>query len=181
MHFLYGSKPAHGYRKTEKKWFGGIHGGHVGIECQPNVVFSFVPSGKYHIFSHHKLSKLHGRFTTHSPHDFLQCLGGKAASMKAAYIHIPVTPEQKQQFLEIQKAYLSKTPYDYAFLGMRCAAASYDLLAQLSLVKKHGLTGTYLRNFVPKPTRKRLLKLAAEKGWKVITHEGTTTRKWEKP
>jgi hypothetical protein len=41
LFFIYGSSPAKGFEKTERKWFGGIHGGHVAMEIAPNSLLSF--------------------------------------------------------------------------------------------------------------------------------------------
>ncbi len=50
VHFLYGSRPLKEYQDTEKKWFGGILGGHVGIEGDSNRIINFLPSGSFHVF-----------------------------------------------------------------------------------------------------------------------------------
>jgi hypothetical protein len=42
VHFLYGSKPKKRYQDSEPKWFGGILGGHVGIEGDTNEVVIFM-------------------------------------------------------------------------------------------------------------------------------------------
>ncbi|WP_338814872.1 hypothetical protein V9L05_06675 [Bernardetia sp. Wsw4-3y2] len=44
VHFLYGSKPLKSDKNTEQKWFGGILGGHVGIEVEEDKVLNFLPS-----------------------------------------------------------------------------------------------------------------------------------------
>lgn len=48
VHFLYGSKPLKKYKATEQKWFGGILGGHVGIEGDDDKIVNFLPKGKFH-------------------------------------------------------------------------------------------------------------------------------------
>ena len=53
VHFLYGSKPKKEYKKTESKWFGGIHGGHVEIEIN-DTVYGFGPYKKFHYIAHKK-------------------------------------------------------------------------------------------------------------------------------
>src|SRR5688572_14854106 len=49
VHFLYGSKPARGYKHIESHWFGGIHGGHVSIQAGKTIT-GFEPEGRCHIF-----------------------------------------------------------------------------------------------------------------------------------
>ncbi|MDJ1468511.1 hypothetical protein QNI19_10730 [Cytophagaceae bacterium DM2B3-1] len=53
VHFLYGSKPKKEFKFLEKKWFGGMHGGHVSIETD-SVVTGFGPKGKFHVFGNRK-------------------------------------------------------------------------------------------------------------------------------
>lgn len=53
IHFLHGSKSAKCCRKTEGKWFGGIHGGHVYMQLG-NELMSFYPLNNWHIFSKKK-------------------------------------------------------------------------------------------------------------------------------
>jgi hypothetical protein len=43
IHFLYGSKPAKEYKDVEQKWFGGMYGGHAGIEIDSNQILNFLP------------------------------------------------------------------------------------------------------------------------------------------
>ncbi len=48
VHFLYGSRPLKKNTRTlKKKWFGGILGGHVGIEGDSNRIINFLPSGPF--------------------------------------------------------------------------------------------------------------------------------------
>lgn len=178
VHFLYGSKPRRQYRDVEPKWFGGILGGHVGIEADSNKIVNFGPSGKFHLFQHPR--NKHSSFHIHSIPDFYAIMGGIPDSMKKTIVCIPITPQQKQKFDSIATAYLQTTPYDYALFGMRCSAAAYDILGQLGILPVHSRSVTYKKIFYPKLLRKPLLKIAAERGWKVLRYEGTSRRKWEK-
>jgi hypothetical protein len=178
VHFLYGSKPLKKYKSTEKKWFGGMLGGHVGIECDSNKIVSFTPKGKFHWFT--KKENRHSTFAVHSDYQFYALFGGSPDSKKKAIVYIPITSQQKQLFDSITTAYLKQTPYDYAFFGMRCGAAAYDILGQLSILPNYGYPKTYKKIFYPKKLRKRLLKKAVEKGWTVTRQVGTIKRKWER-
>src|SRR6476659_2148020 len=51
VNFLYGSKPKWDYRDTEKSWFGGVLGGHVGIEGDSGKILNFINKGNFHVFS----------------------------------------------------------------------------------------------------------------------------------
>jgi hypothetical protein len=178
VHFLYGSKPARKYKRIEKKYFGGIKGGHVGIESEENKILNFIPKGKFHWIA--RREDKHSEYTIDSKEDFYHYFGDRTDSSKYAIIHIPITSAQKRMFDSIAAQYLRQTPYDYAFWGMRCGAASYEILGQLGVLKKYGHHKTYRKIFYPKKLRKRLLKKARKHNWFIERQEGTHRRKWEK-
>lgn len=178
VHFLYGSKPKRAFKKTESKWFGGKSGGHVGIEGDNGKILNFLLKGKFHWFANSR--NKHSTYDIHSYQSFYSVLGGDGVSSKKTIITIPVTNEQKELFNNISNNYLSNTPYDYAFVGMRCGAAAHDILGQLGIVKAYSYRKTYLKIFYPKKLRKKLLKTAKEKNWPVYQEEGTNNRKWER-
>ena len=178
VHFLYGSKPQKQYRDSESKWFGGKLGGHAGIEVDSNRILNFLPEGKFHWFGS-KTNK-HSKYALHSEDEFYAILGGTGAEVKKAVVTIPVTVQQKQLLDSLSTAYLHQTPYDYALVGMRCGAATYEIIARLQLLKSHSLTTTTLKIPYPKKLRKRLFKQADKQGWKVERQEGSVKRIWEK-
>ena len=108
VHFLYGSKPAKHYKKTESKYFGGLHGGHVTIELE-NIDYGFSPSGKVHIFAHKK--NYHGAF------GFYDTQGKEPYTNEEKYaiVKIPISKNDAIKVKEIFEKYLELTPYDYAF------------------------------------------------------------------
>ena len=169
LNFLYGSVPAKGYKETEDKLFGGLKGGHVNIEANGKVL-DFL-SGNCPILPENK--KPTGGF----------CLNPSVywdtASTKWVTIKIPVTQEQLKQLDLLFNEYAQQTPYDYAVFGMRCAAATYDVLSEAGVVKKLSDKYNIVRNFYPKLLRKRMLKLAEENNYPVIYHTGRSSRKWE--
>lgn len=177
VHFLYGSKPLKKYRSTEKRWFGGVLGGHVGIEGDTNKILNFSHTGRFHIFNEN--NNRHSRYRIHTYNDFYKIFGGNTDSTKKAVVYVPVTRQQKVQFDSISNAYLKQTPYDYAFFGMRCGAASYEILSKLNILPSYSASKTYTKIFYPKKLRSRLLKKAAEKGWAIEMYNGTPKRKWE--
>ena len=178
VHFLYGSKPKKEFKPTEGKWFGGLHGGHVGVEIEPNKIIDFVPSGNFHYVEKH--DNRHSSFVEHDTTSFWEIFGGDSDSMKKMTIIIPITDSQKKKLDSLTNAYWNQTPYDYAFIGMRCAAATYDILANIGITKKHKRKKTYRKNFYPKRTRKKLVKLAKKNNWKIIQKQGSPKRKWER-
>ena len=178
VHFLYGSKPKKEFKETEDKWFGGIHGGHVGIETDSNHIIDFIPFGEFHIFS--KDSTRHSRFARHSCSDFWHCMGSDSNKVERMTIVIPVNAKQKLLLDSLANAYTAHTPYDYAFFGMRCAAAAYDVLAKIGVMKQHSEKGTWQRNFYPKRFRHHLVKRARKEGWTIVKHKGCDSRIWER-
>lgn len=160
VHFLYGSRPLKKYKDTEQKWFGGVLGGHVGIEGDSNKIVNFIPNGKFHWFA--KKNDRHSTYAVHSIYDFYAILGGNPDSVKKAVVYIPVSRKQKLTFDSITSSYLKQTPYDYALFGMRCGAATYEILGQLDILPKFSYSKTYKKIFYPKKLRKRLFKKATE-------------------
>ncbi|MBC7425967.1 MAG: hypothetical protein H7321_05475 [Bacteroidia bacterium] len=177
VHFLYGSKPLKKYKKSESKWFGGKLGGHVGVENGNGQIIDFIPSGKFHIFPK---KDRHSTFTTHSIETFYSIFGSDADSVKRAIVYIPVTAYQKKHFDSIAQLYLNQSPYDYALFGMRCGAAGYDLLSKINILPEYTVSKTSRKIFYPRRLRKKVFKLADEKGWKTENRKGGIMRKWEK-
>jgi hypothetical protein len=170
--FLYGSKPSHGYRHTESHYFGGLHGGHVSIGIDSfNIGFHHVKG--LHLFSLKK--HLSGIYQCKRLSDFTN----DTSTNKYATFEVPLTDEQYNKLNLIFSNYMAKTPYDYAFFGMRCAAAAYDVLSQIGLFKEKSRIRTISSNFYPKRLRKKMFKLAQEKQLKINTHPGRNTRVWE--
>jgi hypothetical protein len=173
VHFLYGSKPKKEHKDTEKPWFGGLHGGHASIETGREVI-GFGPAGGFHIFARRKNFK--SGFITED----LQRWERDSAGAQYVSVIIPLTPVQYEKLGTIHSSYLEKPPYDYAFFGMRCAAATYDILSQVGIIKPKGKFFKAARYFYPKLLRKKMLKLAKKRGYEVVSHPGKPTRKWEK-
>ena len=167
VNFLYGSKPAKGFEKTEAKRFGGIKGGHVNIEMDGKCL-DFSPSGNCHVFPSKK--NPNGKFFIHDK------LKWDTLNEKSAYIVVPVTKLQKDSLEKIFNNYSLQTPFDYAFFGNRCASASYSVLNSIGLMdKKRSL----LSNFYPKLLRKKLYKWAKQNNYYVKRFVGRDSRTWE--
>lgn len=177
VHFLYGSKPHKQFKATEHKWFGGMLGGHVGIEGDSNLIVNFTPHGEFHWFA--KKHNRHSRYVVHSYDGFYAIMGSGGDSVKKAIVYVPVTPQQKLQFDSLTRAYRNATPYDYALFGMRCGAAAYDILGHIGVLPAYGYGKTWKKIFYPKKLRKRLLKKANQQHWLVVREDGTYKRKWE--
>ena len=178
VHFLYGSKPIKLFKDTEKKCVGGVMGGHVGIESDRVRVINFSHQGSFHVFAND--GKRHSKFSEHTCSKFYGIFGSHHDSVKKAIVFIPVSRQQKHQFDSISAAYLKQSPYDYALFGMRCGAASYEILAQLGILPDYSNSKTAMKIFYPKKLRTRLLQKAKENGWLVLQQQGSYKRIWEK-
>ncbi|MBX7094003.1 MAG: hypothetical protein K1X56_04730 [Flavobacteriales bacterium] len=172
VHFLYGSKPAKGFKKTEKKLFGGLHGGHVTIEAAGRNI-GFNPVGSYHVFPHKK--NKHGTFSYDWSNFKRDTLGKKFLTFI-----IPVSAEQERIIDSLHSAYLKTTPYDYAMFGYRCASASWDILEEAGILEKKSKFWKTQVIFYPKRIRKRMIRMAAEENWIMVYKEGKKSRTWEK-
>ena len=174
VHFVYGSKPKHAFKNKEPKFFGGIHGGHVFLEVNHKIISFGTNNGKWHVFPHK--SKSAGIYRE----DQNLAWRGDSAKKKITTIVIPITEEQLLKFKETEKIYFEKTPYDYAFFGMRCAAGAYDVLDKAKVCPHKKRVGIISKNFYPKRLRIKLLRRAKKENWQVLKQEGRNTRKWEK-
>jgi len=178
VHFLYGSRPLQKYKDSERKWFGGVLGGHVGVQSDSGRILNFRSNGNFHVFQNKK--NKHSRFDQHDFDGFYAYFGSNPDSVKKVIITIPVTAEQKRKFDSINNAYLKQTPYDYALFGMRCGAAAYEILARLGIMKNFSYQRTYMKIFYPQKLRRRLLTMAEKNNWSIERYEGTDRRKWER-
>ena len=152
-------------------------GGHVGIEIDTNKIMNFIHNGNFHIISS-KQNK-HSSYMLSNSAAFNSILGGDSQSVKTLTIFIPVNIEQKCLLNSLSECYLNRSPYDYALFGMRCGAASYEVLAQLGILPQYTNSKTALKVFYPKILRKQLLKKAEQNSWQIERQDGTARRKWE--
>jgi len=175
VHFLYGSVPGKGYKKSEKKLFGGIHGGHVSLGSSIGV-YGFGPSGRFHIFGHRSEKRRHSFFQYEKFSSF------RRDSVEKQYltVYVPVDKKTMQEIDYLHACYYKDVPYDYAFLGMRCAASVAEILGQMEIIERRSRWGTWRKYFFPRKLRNRVVKLADEKGWRMVYREGNERRRWER-
>ena len=173
VHFLYGSVPAKKYKDTEKKWFGGKHGGHVTVEVN-NFVYGFNPRGRYHYFPH-KNNK-HGAWAKEKNTSFLR----DTVDMRYASFAIQISEKQCKELDSTLNVYYKTPPRDYSFLGFRCASSTWEVLEDIGILKKHSDLWKAWVIFYPRRIRKRMLRMNEEKGWTLTLKEGSERRKWEK-
>ena len=173
VHFLYGSVPAPGYKNSESKWFGGKKGGHVTIETGDSII-GFQPGGKCHLFG--KKKKCNGYFSYEQKQNWVK----DSSSLKYTSVIIPVNDNNYSKVRTTLNNYLTKSPYDYAVFGMRCAAATYDVLEETGILRKRSRLGKWISFFYPQLLRRRLLKVANANHFTVVKNNGRMSRKWEK-
>ncbi len=167
--FVYGSKPKD---KTESRWFGGVHGGHVSLSYQKGYI-SFLPAGKFHIFPK---DSFHSVFETESEDRFVFDTTGS----RYLIVSIPVDSVTRVRMDSIALCRIAKAPYDYAFFGMRCASAAYEMLAAAGVFPELKQANMVRKYFYPKLLRKEILSLAGQKGWPMYYRPGRKSRKWER-
>lgn len=177
VHFIHGSKPRPAFRHSEKKWRGGLWGGHVGLGLDSVCVVDFFPKKKVHAVAHRRRPE--GQFALRTEQSFWRYFGLPPDSLQRTTLRIPVSAGQYGRLDSLTREYASRSPYDYAFFGMRCTSASCMLLMEADILKKRSRGCTVLRYFYPKKLRKRLLYEARERGWEVLQTKGCWRRKWE--
>ncbi len=168
--FAYGSKPK---GNGETHWFGGLHGGHVSISYKGEYA-SFVPDGAVHIFPKRKNKK--SAFIIEKEGNFVY----DTTDSRYLILSIPINQQQSRKIDSTLRMRLFDAPYDYAFLGMRCASAVYEVLATAGLYPICSYRKMSCKYFYPKLLRKQLLKQASALGWGIYYRPGRKYRKWEK-
>jgi hypothetical protein len=196
---LYGSIPAKGFMGKEPMYGPNsifnrtvrLRAGHVGVEYEPDKVLSFQPVNydgighAGHFFSSSHAKNFNSCFRIYSERRMWNVLGNyydNIDSLRRAVFVIPITAVQKHILDSLAHAYTVATPYDYAFLGMRCASASYDVLRIAGIVSEcnHNI---WYNVFTPQDFRWLLYKeylRNTDKGWHLYTCKGSRSRKWDK-
>lgn len=169
--FIYGSKPI---TASERKWFGGKLGGHVGLEVGTDSVFHFNPSGAVKVFGDNETP---GSWILSDKSQFLCTFG--CDSNKVLAIEIPVDSLTLTSIRKQALIFLDQSPYPYAFFGMRCTSSCYHLLSMGGILQQKSKSAMIRKNFYPRKLRKRLLKMARKNNWKICRTEGRSTRKWD--
>ena len=149
INFLYGSKPAKGFKKTESKYFGGLKGGHVNIESGGRVL-DFLPG---------KNPVLPVRRNPSGGYKLNTTAYKNKDQDKWVTIIVPLTEEQFIRLHKLFDSVAANTPYDYAIFGMRCAAASYDVLSEIGLFKKLSNKKNISKHFLPQTFKKESFEM----------------------
>jgi len=195
---LYGSIPAKGFAGKEPMYgpnnfinkMTKMHGGHVSIEYAPDKALSFQPlrytgiARSGHLTNRSNPKNFNSCFRIYTAQRAWTGLGNyynNLDSLRRATFVIPITAAQKRRLDSIARIYVDKTPYDYSFLGMRCASASYEVLAAAGIVTRYKRNFWY-NIFTTRRFRYLLYKeylLKKDKGWRLYTCKGSQSREWE--
>jgi len=151
---------------------GGLFGGHVSLGID-SVEIGFTNHRKEHIISTPRLKNSHFYRTP------LREFREKSRGKKYVTFEIPVTDDQYNKLRSILEKYLEQAPYDYAFFGMRCTSATYDVLSQAGLLPAVSKLYNIFTNFYPKLFRRKMFLLAEKRHYDVIFQPGVDTRIWD--
>ena len=168
-----------------------MHGGHVAIEYAPDKALSFQPlhytgiARSGHLTNRANPKNFNSCFRIYTERRAWTVLGNyynNPDSLRRATFVIPITVTQKKRLDSIAQAYVRQTPYDYSFLGMRCASASYEVLEAAGI-----LTGYSHHFWCNVFTTRRFRYLLyreylhnKDNGWRLYTSKGSQSRQWEK-
>ena len=174
INYQFGSIPAKGYEKSEPKRAGGLLGGHITCTIGQSV-YGFTDEGANytHVFPNHN-----------DPAGFWQkeditVWGNKMFTEQYMQFCIPVTESQLTMLQQILDGYAKKTPYDYAFFGMRCMSAMYDVLGDIAILPIVPNWYVWAKYFYPRKFRRDLTRMAYKNGWVLQFIKGRDTRQWE--
>lgn len=168
-----------------------LRGGHVGVEYEPDKILSFQPvhytgiARAGHLIPSSREKNFNSCFKVYSERRMWNVLGNyydNIDSLRRAVFVVPITAAQKHTLDSLAQTYTSTTPYDYAFLGMRCASATYDVLRIAGIVTecRHNI---WYNVFTTQDFRWLLYReylRNKENGWRLYTCKGSTSRKWDK-
>lgn len=143
-------------RSAGLKWFSGLFTGHVGIEFNPGEIVNFFPEGRFHWIANNQHP--HARFVIHTPQEFRRLYNPDAFHLSIFYFQIPLP--QQQMLEKIIESYTHRPPYDYAFLGMRCASATYEIMARAGILQQASWLFLVFRFFTPGLLKQYLRKQA---------------------
>jgi hypothetical protein len=176
IHFTHGYLPKWNFRKYVKLATYRA-GGYVSMQIDKHIYGFRVAEGFMHFIPQEHRADFNAKFIFRT---FLLWTEEKRDEMTTS-VKIPVTEEQKKALIKIYNAYMVKTPYDYAFLGMGSASSLYEILAQVGIVATQQSHYRYIfYAFYPRIFRQRMLAWARFNDFEVSVKQGTDHFYWEK-
>ncbi len=170
--FRYGSIPATGFENSEYEEIGGIRGGHVSLGID-SLEIGFTNIGWIHVFPHKE--DYNAVYYIKHVEDFLL----EIQNVKFVIFEVPLSTEQYHKLKAILHDYVANTPYDYAFFGMRCASATYEVLSQIGLFEPLPRGRNVISNFYPRLFRLKMFRLARQENYTITRQKGRISRIWE--
>jgi hypothetical protein len=171
VHFIHGSVPQDDC-SYQKKRLGGYLGGHIEIEVN-NFVYGFlyntlpinyVPNSQYN-----------SKFEKRS----LKVWNDLIFNDKVTSIEILTTTKQKNELDILLNKHLNKVPYDYSFLGQRCASSTAEILSDVGIINKFSNQESIIAFYYPKLLRRTLTKYAEKNNHEIRTKKGIECQNWE--
>jgi hypothetical protein len=174
IHFIYGSKPKREFKNVEEKISGGLLGGHIFIQCGEYFYgFESINRKKIHLFHQKKFNSIYTK-------EHISTWPKNHNHEKMMSIGLPVDPGTFNRMTATVEGYHSKTPYDYAVFGMRCASSTYRLLCDAGFFPAASNFRSMILIPYPAVLRKKVRRIAELNNYKIKTQPGSTRRIWEK-
>lgn len=171
IHFIHGSIPSPDC-VYKKKRIGGYLGGHVEIEID-NKVFGFLyQTTPINFFPK---TKVNSKFEVRRKIDWLSY----TRNDKITSIVVPITMEQKINLKKILNLHLKNEPYDYAFIGQRCASSTSEILSDAKILNRFSNNEAIIAFFYPRELRFTLIKFAEKNSLTVRVKNGIYCHSWE--
>jgi hypothetical protein len=171
IHFTHGSTSRENCI-YQKKRLGGYLGGHIEIEVN-NKVYGFLFDSLPISFI--SQTTFNSKFEFREKSDWLNY----SQYDKITSIVIPITMNQKTDLLNILNSYLKKEPYDYAFIGQRCASATAETLSDAKILNEFSNKEAIIAFFYPRTLRFTLLQFAKKNNLKIYSKPGINCHNWE--
>ncbi len=171
VQILHGSKPKH--HTNGYKVLGGYYGGHVVIQLD-TFVYGFNFFGKrVHSVPYRK--HRNGIYEKQNLHDWQK----QVKDDEVTFITIPIPKEKYEELKDTYENYYLNCPHDYAFFGMRCAASAYWMLGKAGVIRTSSRRRSIVHSFHPKMFRKKIMRIARKKNYRILEKKGDPNRKWE--
>ncbi|TND08144.1 MAG: hypothetical protein FD123_2538 [Bacteroidetes bacterium] len=176
VHILHGSKPRREFRNEEYKMLGGMLGGHVVLQVGDYAYGLNFHSRKVHPFARKKKAKMAGIF---EKEDAEPMVSRWKTDAKVTTLTIPLSATEYDSLQARCEHMHRNLDFDYAFFGMRCASTCYYMLGSAEVLPCGSHFKSIRKAFHPKQLRKKLVRLAKKRNYKIEVSPGSEKRKWE--
>jgi hypothetical protein len=171
VHFIHGSIPKEDC-SYQKKRLGGYLGGHIEIEVN-NFVYGFL----YDTLPMNYIPK--STFNSKFEKRGFEVWNELIANDKITSIEIPTDKKQTKELEILLNKYWNKAPYDYSFLGQRCASSTAKILSDIGIINKFSNQESIIAFYYPKLLRRTMIKYAEKNNYKIKNKSGIDCHNWE--